>query len=69
MEKTKTTAEPQEKRLTYVSSGRAPGEEEGPQGPREEAYPIHSPLRQRHHDRRKEEDEPQPNLIGDSYHT
>jgi len=46
-------------------TGRAAGEEEGPQGPREEARSIHPPLRQRHHDRRQEEDEPEPDFVDD----
>ncbi|XPS72179.1 hypothetical protein M3J09_004345 [Ascochyta lentis] len=37
---------------------RAPGEEEDPQGPRQEEAHLHPPFRQRHHDRRQEEDEP-----------
>jgi hypothetical protein len=40
------------------NTGRAPGEEEDAQGPRQEENHIHSPLRERHHDRRQEEGKP-----------
>ena len=52
----------------YHVTGRAPREEEAAQGPREEAHHIHPPLRQRHHDRRQEEDEPQPHLVSTRLH-
>ena len=34
--------------------GRAPGEEEDPQGPRQEEDNLHPPIRKRHHDWRQE---------------
>ena len=46
-----------------VGVGRTTREEEDAQGPGEEAHHVHPPLRQRHHDRRQEEDEPQPDFI------
>ena len=55
-----------EARELTATTGRAPGEEEDPQGPREEENHIHSPFRQRHHDRRQAKDEPQPNLVNHS---
>jgi hypothetical protein len=45
------------------TTGREAGEEEGPQGPREEARHLHPPLRKRRHDRRQAQDEPQPDLL------
>lgn len=45
------------------NTGREAGEEEGPQGPREEACHLHPPLRKRRHDRRQAQDEPQPDLL------
>jgi len=50
-------------------TGRATGEEEDAQGPREEENHIHPPFRQRHHDRWQEEDEPQPDFVDVSFTT
>ena len=38
---------------SFHHTGRAPREEEDPQGPRQEAHHIHPPLRKRDHDRWK----------------
>jgi hypothetical protein len=50
-------------------TGREAGEEEGPQGPREEARHLHPPLRKRRHDRRQAQDEPQPHLLNSPTNT